>query len=119
MDLWGHVAVGPQELSVGTEALVLDAMGEAEVDDLDLAEAIEDDVLEFEVAVGDVLGVAVVQGAQELFEEVTACLFTELLTLGYEQEEIDLPLLHHDRVDHLDLGLPVLIGRDLLILEDS
>jgi hypothetical protein len=50
------------------EVLVFDDLGEPEVGELDVAFAVDEEVFGLEVAVGDVLGVEVLEGQQDLGE---------------------------------------------------
>ncbi len=81
-DFRGHVGRRAAELFGGFGR----AAGEAEVDELDCAEVVDEDVGEFEVAVRDALQVQVLDGVEDLDEDAVGFVVGQPLVLALAAE---------------------------------
>ena len=89
VDLWGHEAERANDGAVHARAISsLDWAGEAKVDNLDVIESVEQDILALEIAMGEALGVNVVDGLNELLGVVADNLLVEGARVGNIIEEL-------------------------------
>ena len=97
--------------------MVLEVVGEAKVCDDDVAIAVEEEVLELEIAVDDLLGVDVADAGDELGEELAGVLFLEVAVGEDVVEELAARGVVEDDADVLVCLDDVVEADDVRVLE--
>ena len=99
-DLGGRVGEGPTR---GVEETVkaegVREGGKAEIGKLEVAIAVEEEFLRFHVVVGDALGMAEIEGEDELLEIMAGGRLWEAAAMGEAREELVATGVLHDEVD--------------------
>ena len=97
--------------------MVLEVVGEAKVCDDDVAIAVDEEVLELEIAVDDLLGVDVADAGDELGEELAGVLFLEVAVGEDVVEELAARGVVEDDADVLVCFDDVVEADDVRVLE--
>ena len=66
----------------------------------------------------DLILVAMVKSAKELFEEISASRLRKMVTFGNQSEQVHFPFFHHDRIHFLSDLFSGLISRNRRVFVD-
>jgi len=110
-DFWCHVALGPPK---SIELIDISIGGEAEIGQLQVHVFVQQDVLEFDVAVDDVFGVHIFELLNELVCKIEANIFAHAAIIFADIEKEWTLNIFHNNIN-LVMHLLIIAGNDTII----